>query len=138
MKAAIRFVLFYYAMSLFFFVIGRSFVSGISEETASYSFWFYIFNAILSILLFPPLVLLLRKFNLSGFVKSIISFCWLLLIWNLIPLFDAGIFMTAEMFNEASSSKTLYLVMHASLVLGFIAASLLMRLIDKRMSEPSA
>lgn len=138
MKAAIRFVLFYYAISLFFFVIGRSFVNKISEETASYSFWFFIFNAILSIFLFPPLAFLLKKLNLSGLVKSILSFLGLLLIWNLIPLFDAGMLMTAAMFNPANSSSTLYLVMHASLLLGFIVTSLLIRLIDQRMTEPAA
>lgn len=138
MKLAIRFVLLFYAISFFILWVGKPFVEEASVESMSYLLWYFIINAVLSLCLYPPLYLLMLRLKLPAVLNAVLSFILLVLIWNIIPKFEAGIWLTEETFhplfnNGSGRYDPLFMLVHFSLLLGFVLTTGLSWLIDRRL-----
>jgi len=91
MKTGIRFALTYSGLSLSGLFVAGFFDKELSGEIESYMFWFYIFNAVLSLLLFPVTILFVGRTNLNNMYRWGIYFLMVLVSLNLLCyIFEDG------------------------------------------------
>ncbi|QEC40374.1 hypothetical protein [Pseudobacter ginsenosidimutans] len=137
MKKAASFVLLNTAISCFLFWLCRPLDDQLSTGIMSYVLWFYIINAVLCLLLFPPFVLLLNRLQLHQALKSVLSFLWILVIWNILPWLNDGTILTEETFHPFFSHgnnkvEWMFVMIHLTLLVGFVLTSVFTWLTDKR------
>ena len=141
MKKAASFILLNIAISCFLFWLCRPLDDQLSNETMSYVLWFYIINAVLCLVFFPPFVLLLNRLNLHQALRSILSFLWILLIWNILPWLDNGVLFTEETFRPFfidGKVEWMFVLIHLSLLVGFLLTSIFTWLIGKKKKAAEA
>ena len=101
MKAGIKFILTYYALSILFLFISGWFVKGLAGEEMSYLLWFYIYNVVLGVIIFPVSLLMIRRLSIGNLWKAGICFLIILVLLNVVPYFAGdGQLLTAEALRE--------------------------------------
>lgn len=100
MKVGVKFILTYYGLSILFLFLSGQVVLGLAGEIMSYLLWFYIYNIIIGIIVFPFALILIRKLNVMGGWKLGICFFVVLVLLNVPLLADSGHIITLEALKE--------------------------------------
>ncbi len=101
MKKGLTFILTYYGISILFFLLAGQLIRGLSGEVLSYVLWFYIYNIVIGVVIFPLIILIVRNLNLKIFWKLLICFLVILTLLNVVPFFtDHGKLITIEALKE--------------------------------------
>lgn len=90
MKAAIKFILTYYGVSILLLILSGLILKSLDGEIASYLLWFYIYNIVIGIIIFPLITFVLQLLNVNVIWKLIICILILLVTLNIVPFFADG------------------------------------------------
>lgn len=96
MKSSIKFILSYYGISILLLFLSNV-VGLIKAEIAAYLLWFYIFNTIIGLVVFPLAMWCVQKIDIARVWKFIVCFFVLIVLLNVPYLVEDGTILTIDL-----------------------------------------
>lgn len=140
MKIGIKFIIVYHSISILLLILVNAIFKLLTKEIFAYTLWFYIFNFILGLIVFPLFSLFANKlkFKLTGFVIGSIIICLCLL--NSIPFFEERRILTVEVIRGVYQHQLLEFAnigIHIIAAISFVISYIFLFRIQKLWHAPT-